>query len=103
VRVQVQEGRPVRLMTDRRGVTSGPVVQAAGPWRTSGEWWNDQPSLGRNLPDASAQHAQPRSTDQTHPTSWDRDEWDVAIADGTVYRVCVERNVGQWFIDGIVD
>ena len=34
-------GRPVRVMTDRRGVTGGAIVQAAGPWRTSGEWWND--------------------------------------------------------------
>ena len=41
VRVQVQDGRPVRVTTDRRGVSGGPIVQAAGPWRTSGEWWND--------------------------------------------------------------
>ena len=79
-RVQVHEGRPVRITTDRRGVAGGAIVQAAGPWRTSGEWWND----------ASA-------------TSWDRDEWDVAIADGTIYRLFVERTVGQWFLDGVVD
>lgn len=86
-RVQVQEGRPVRITTDRRGVAGGPIVQAAGPWRTSGDWWNDVPS-----PHAPA-----------HATCWDRDEWDVAIADGTVYRLYVERTVGQWFLDGIVD
>jgi protein ImuB len=80
-RVHVQDGRPVRILTDRRGVTGGPVMQAAGPWRTSGEWWNDGPS-GR---------------------SWDRDEWDVAIADGTVYRLYVEREIGQWFLEGVVD
>ncbi|HXG89909.1 MAG TPA: hypothetical protein VNJ02_16395 [Vicinamibacterales bacterium] len=80
-RVQVQEGRPVRVMTDRRGVNGGPVVQAAGPWRTSGEWWND------------AEPGQP----------WDRDEWDVAIGDGTVYRIYVERDIGQWFLEGVVD
>jgi protein ImuB len=79
-RVQVQDGRPVRIMTDRRGVTGGPVVQSAGPWRTSGEWWND--GAGR---------------------SWDRDEWDVAIADGTIYRIYVERDIGQWFLEGVVD
>ena len=32
-RVQIQEGRPVRITTDRRGVTGGSIVQAAGPWR----------------------------------------------------------------------
>ena len=79
-RVQVQEGRPVRITTDRRGVNGGPVVHAAGPWRTSGEWWND--SAGR---------------------AWDRDEWDVVIADGTVYRIYVARDIGQWFLEGIVD
>jgi len=56
-------------------------VQSAGPWRTSGEWWNDG-AAGR---------------------AWDRDEWDVAIADGTVYRLYVERDIGQWFLEGIVD
>ena len=60
----MQEGRPIRISTDRRGVTGGPVVQAAGPWRTSGEWWNDAAPVHLNA-------------------SWDRDEWDVAIADGT--------------------
>lgn len=80
-RVQVQEGRPIRVTTDRRGVTGGIVVQSAGPWRTSGEWWNDGPA-GR---------------------CWDRDEWDIALSDGTIYRLYVERDVGQWFLEGIVD
>jgi len=88
-RVQVHEGRPSKIMTDRRGVSGGQVVQAAGPWRTSGEWWND----GSPTP-------QPHRGYQTH---WDRDEWDVAIADGTVYRIYVEREVGQWFLEGVVD
>ena len=88
-RVQVVDGRPVRVMTDRRGVSSGAIVQAAGPWRTSGEWWNDT-------------HP-PHQAHQPHPTPWDRDEWDVALADGTVYRIFVEREVGQWFIEGVVD
>ena len=80
-RVQVQEGRPTRITTDRRGVAGGVVVQCAGPWRTSGEWWNDA-AAGR---------------------PWDRDEWDVAIGDGTIYRLYVERDIGQWFLEGVVD
>jgi hypothetical protein len=80
-RVHVHEGRPTRIVTDRRGVTGGAVAQAAGPWRTSGEWWND---------------AQPGR-------SWDRDEWDVALTDGTLYRIYVERDIGQWFLEGVVD
>lgn len=75
-RVQVREGRPVRVVTDRQGMASGAIVQAAGPWRTSGEWWSEP---------------------------WDRDEWDVSMADGTLYRLVVERSIGQWFLEGIVD
>jgi protein ImuB len=90
VRVQVQEGRPVRVTTDRRGVAGGSIVQAAGPWRTSGEWWNDGGDA-------------PKRPEGRGPSCWDRDEWDIAVADGTIYRLYVERDVGQWFLEGVVD
>jgi protein ImuB len=109
-RVVMKDGRPVRVMTDRRGVSGGPVVDAAGPWRTSGEWWNS-PSLALNDERASTEqgapalrtsHDAPR-TRASAASAWDRDEWDVALHDGTIYRVYVERDAGQWFIDGVVD
>jgi len=34
---------------------------------------------------------------------WDRDEWDVALSDGAVYRVFRDRDRGNWFIDAVVD
>ena len=104
-RVQMQEGRPVRITTDRRGVAGGSIVQAAGPWRTSGDWWNDapRPSLAVNLASSGETAPKRPSAAKASPTCWDRDEWDVAIADGTVYRLYVERGIGQWFLDGIVD
>ena len=89
VRVRVDEGRPARLTTDRHGVGGGVIVQAAGPWRTSGEWWATDPAREPGLGDRSS--------------AWDRDEWDIAMADGTVYRLYVERPVGQWFLDGVID
>ena len=76
-RVTANQGRPVRVTTDRRGFSGGSVVSCAGPWRTSGEWWADG--------------------------SWDRDEWDVSLGDGGVYRVFRERETDRWFIDAIVD
>ena len=92
-RVVVQEGRPVRVQTDRQGFTSGAIVQAAGPWRTSGNWWDTAgPGTVRTV-----------RTEGTLASSWDRDEWDVAMSDGTVYRLVVERGAGQWFLDGIID
>jgi protein ImuB len=87
-RVTVSEGRPVRVQTDRQGFSSGAIVQSAGPWRTSGNWW-DTPG--------------PRQKSKAGSNAWDRDEWDVAMTDGTVYRLVVEREVGQWFLEGVID
>ncbi|HQZ39929.1 MAG TPA: hypothetical protein PLH72_12900, partial [Vicinamibacterales bacterium] len=101
VRVRVEEGRPVRLTTDRHGLTGGVIVQAAGPWRTSGEWWASEPSQPPSpqpLPPGMGP-ARLSSRDM----AWDRDEWDIAMADGTVYRLFVERPVGQWYLEGMVD
>jgi hypothetical protein len=35
--------------------------------------------------------------------SWDRDEWDVALSDGTVCRMFHDRETRRWFIDAVVD
>ena len=72
----------MRVQTDRHGFTSGAIVQAAGPWRTSGEWWME---AGRQADGPTGQQGSSRDA------GWDRDEWDVAMADGTVYRLVVER------------
>jgi hypothetical protein len=102
VRVRVVEGRPVRVMSDRHGVAGGAVVQCAGPWRASGDWWQvgQVGQVGR----VGMESHQPHQPDPPHqPYSYDRDEWDVAMADGTVYRIYVERQVGRWFIEGMMD
>jgi protein ImuB len=77
-RVQVEQGKPARVATDRRGLSGGLVEQCAGPWRTSGAWWED----GHD---------------------WDHDEWDVTLSDGATYRVFRERDSAHWFLEGIVD
>jgi len=56
---------------------SGAIVQAAGPWRTSGEWWTDR--------------------------SWNRNEWDVALKTGPVCRIYQDRATDGWFFDGLYD
>ena len=89
-RVTLQDGRPIRLTPDRRGLSGGAVVDSAGPWRTSGHWW-----------DESAREASGCSTSRATP--WDRDEWDVVLADGVSCRVFLEREVGQWFVEGTFD
>src|SRR2546425_1235825 len=108
-RVAIDNGRPVRVTTDRRGFVGGSVVQCAGPWRTSGEWWvggtgEDQRRSVLDTPERNGARASgvgvgPRANEK----SWNRDEWDVALTDGAVYRIFRDRDTDAWFIDAIVD
>jgi protein ImuB len=77
VRVRLDAGKPSRLTTDRRGLDGGPIETCAGPWRTSGAWWDS--------------------------ALWNRDEWDVTLTGGATYRLFHERESGNWFLDGLVD
>ena len=77
IRVRLDQGKPSRITTDRRGLDGGPIEMCAGPWRSSGAWWDSD--------------------------LWNRDEWDVTLASGETYRLFHERESGNWFLDGIVD
>ena len=55
--VEVSETKPARIVF--RGA-KGEVIAASGPWRTSGDWWQED--------------------------AWDQDEWDLAIDFGTISR-----------------
>jgi protein ImuB len=72
--VLVVNRQPVRVMSP---VLSGRVVMAKGPWRTSGEWWKKD--------------------------VWNRDEWDLALESGGVYRIFQEIDSGRWFLEGTYD
>lgn len=76
IRVSVEGQHPARVIADRPGIAAGQVDACAGPWRTSGAWWNN---------------------------GWDRDEWDVALEDGTICRVFQDRATRGWFMDAVVD
>ena len=76
IRVALEQNRPARVVADRAGLAAGQVDVCAGPWRTSGEWWAD---------------------------GWRRDEWDVALDDGTVCRIFQDRGTQGWFIDAVID
>ena len=54
----------------------GPVVDRAGPWRASGDWWD---------------------------AVWSREEWDVALAEGGFYRIYRDRLREEWFVEGELD
>jgi protein ImuB len=82
-RIDVHQGRPVHVASERRHVRGGSVMVSAGPWRSSGEWWASE-----RLPT---------------PFPWDRDEWDVTLRDGASYVIFRDRTRNSWFIDGILD
>jgi len=65
---------PVQVSSQR---IHGKVLTSVGPWRTSGEWWMPEP--------------------------WDRDEWDIALTDGALYRIHEDRRTGRWFLEGNYD
>jgi hypothetical protein len=96
VAVVVDQGRPVSVRTDRQGLRGGRVEAWAGPWRTSGEWWMVQ----QGAPESGG----PGGSGgwRGHP-GWNREEWDVALGDGGIYRIFEDRDLGRWFIEGILD
>jgi protein ImuB len=77
-RVEVGDGRPTHVRASRAGVAGGAITLAAGPWRSSGEWWAAE-------------------------TTWDHDEWDVALPSGVVCRLFRDRRQDRWYIEGVYD
>ncbi|HYP12432.1 MAG TPA: hypothetical protein VEQ63_00790, partial [Bryobacteraceae bacterium] len=71
--VTLARGRPIRI---RSRVAAGVVTAYAGPWRISGDWWT--------------------------PATWARDEWDVQIDSGALFRIYNEGLKG-WYVEGSYD
>jgi protein ImuB len=97
VRVQLAQGRPSTLaaMTREAGRNElqGKVLWAAGPWRSSGDWWTERSTSKSVAEDAQA---------------WDREEWDIALAnsDGSsvaLYRIYCDAGTSHWFADASYD
>ena len=95
IRVSVTRGQPVHVASSRCGVPCGAVDHAAGPWRTSGEWWTQGT-------DARRAEGIGHCTAATH-TYWNRDEWDVALKSGAVCRIYQDRTTDRWFLEGVYD
>jgi protein ImuB len=87
IRVHVKQGKPSSVSIMKRGLSGGAIDSCAGPWRTSGAWWDTRIS----------------NPESRVPRPWDRDEWDVALADGPTYRLFRERHSDKWFLEGVVD
>lgn len=66
--------RVIDLQADR-------ILSCAGPWRSSGDWWDEESS----------------------PNGWSREEWDIELTDGGIYRVYWDQASRQWFMEGVYD
>jgi protein ImuB len=102
-RVRIEDGTPVRVFIDRPVGGGGRVETAAGPWRTSGNWWHEAAPVRHDDGPVRRRSGGDRNPLRQSEGGWDRDEWDVALADGVTYRVFRERDTGAWFVAGVVD
>jgi len=78
--VTLENGELARVLCLKRKEVQGHVLWKAGPWRSSGDWWERE--------------------------AWARDEWDVALQteNGIVlYRLMHDLLGGIWFIEGTYD
>jgi protein ImuB len=72
-RVVLQNEAPAFLVaSEARGV----IVGRTGPWRASGDWWDE---------------------------AWSREEWDVALDAGGIYRIFRDRLRDRWYLEGVLD
>jgi protein ImuB len=78
--VTLENGEPVRVVCPKKKEVQGSVLWKAGPWRSSGDWWERE--------------------------AWARDEWDLALqnADGvSLHRLVHDLLGGGWFVEGTYD
>jgi protein ImuB len=78
--VILREAKLAQLRCLERENIAGEIVWAAGPWRSSGDWAEQE--------------------------GWSREEWDIAVpnAGGLVlYRLVQDKLSGKWFLEGMYD
>ena len=124
--VWLREGRPVRLACDSIGASHATenVLWAAGPWRTSGNWWvfpedkrGTEVECEREVEcGAGALARQISQSDRAAPLAWHREQWDVALTSPNLnaatqcrethvalYRVSHDLLSQEWFVEGSYD
>jgi protein ImuB len=78
--VTLREAKPVRMRCLQREDIAGEIVWTAGPWRSSGDWSEQE--------------------------GWSREEWDIAVSAETglvLYRLVQDKLSGNWFVEGTYD
>jgi len=83
--VTLESGQPAHVVCVKKKEVQGNVLWKAGPWRSSGDWWERK--------------------------AWARDEWDIALQNPTLqnkdsialYRLVHDLLGGGWFVEGTYD
>ena len=78
--VNVRDGKPVRLKCLPPHEIAGEIVWTAGPWRSSGDWYEQE--------------------------GWSREEWDIAVpAENEIilYRLVEDKLSRNWWLEGMYD
>ncbi len=83
--VTLDQGQPVQVVCAKTKTIQGSVLWKAGPWRSSGDWWERE--------------------------AWSRDEWDIALQNNApqnassiaLYRLVHDLLEGAWFVEGTYD
>jgi hypothetical protein len=106
VHVEVRDEQPVRVYL--RGMR-GEVVAASGPWRSSGDWWQedawqlDEWDLEIEFSASSPVGAQHRcAPSRQNPNSLDAQEFSSCPQRG-LYRIYYDALRQSWFVRGVYD
>jgi protein ImuB len=78
--VTLGSGEPTHVVCAKKKEVQGHVLWKAGPWRSSGDWWERE--------------------------AWARDEWDIALQNENsiaLYRLVHDLLGGNWFVEGTYD
>ncbi len=78
--VTLRDGKPARVQCLKQKEIAGEIIWTAGPWRYSGDWWEQD--------------------------AWARDEWDIAVhgeSEIVLYRLVRDLLNGKWVIEGTYD
>ena len=78
--VTLRDGQPARIACPKRKPIQGEILWVAGPWRSSGDWWDQE--------------------------GWARDEWDIALQGESgivLYRLVHDLLSRNWLLEGTYD
>ena len=78
--ITMENGELAHVGCSKKKEVQGNVLWKAGPWRSSGDWWDRE--------------------------AWARDEWDIALQNAesvALYRLVHDLLGGGWFVEGTYD